>query len=258
MGSIITLMTDFGTQDGYVGQMKGVIISINPEAQLIDIAHDISTFSILQAALVLKAVAMRFPNGTTHLVVIDPGVGSNRRPIAVRCNDSFYVGPDNGVLWPAISIDDNWEARDLSQCGLLPENPSSTFHGRDIFAVVAGHISKGIDFKSLGPIAHNLVKQEFPEIKTLPSGIVGEVIHVDRFGNLMTNIEANKLDKKVKGVIAGDVTFKDIKKYFSEVSEGEGIAMINSFGYLEIAVNKGRADEKLKMYNGSKVYVKWS
>ncbi len=257
MGSVITLLTDFGTQDGYVGQMKGVAITINPDVQLIDIAHDVSTFSVLQAALVLKGAAMRFPKGTTHLAVIDPGVGSNRRPIAVKSNGSFYVGPDNGIFWPVISIDDTWEARDLTECPLLPENPSPTFHGRDIFAVVAAHISKGIDFESLGPIANNLVKQELAPIKTLPSGIVGEVIHIDRFGNLMTNIEAGNLDNNINGVIAGEAILKDVKKYFSEVPEGEGIAMINSFGYLEIAINKGRADDKFKMSMGSKVYVKW-
>lgn len=257
MGSIITLLTDFGTRDGYVGQMKGVMLGINPHAQLVDIAHDLTPFSILEASLVLESAAQHFPDSTIHLVVVDPGVGGERRAIAARCGGQFFVCPDNGLLWPYLSEKGSWEIRDFAGCRFIGRSPQPTFHGRDIFALVAAHLSIGFEFNKLGQLIDDPVKMEIPVPKTRPWGLEGEIIHIDAFGNAMTNIELDSLNRNISRINVGGLYLTGVKNYYSEVDEGAPLALINSFGRLEIGINQGRADEALNLYKGAEVSVQW-
>jgi len=255
MNSIITLTTDFGTHDGFVGQMKGVILGINPEARLIDITHDIEPFQVLQGALVLKGVSRHFPEGTIHVAVVDPGVGGPRRGIVLRCRDLYYVGPDNGLFSLLISSASQWEAREILRAEFMLPRPHPTFHGRDVFAPAAAHLSTGISFDRLGPPITDPVILPIPGVEANSEGLAGEVIYVDRFGNLTTNIEEEMLTGEVKTVALGDVTIKGISRYFTEAEVGAPLALINSFGLLEIAVNLGNAAALLGLGKGAQIKV---
>ncbi|MEJ2717552.1 MAG: SAM-dependent chlorinase/fluorinase [Deltaproteobacteria bacterium] len=258
MKPLITLTTDFGTRDGFVAQMKGVILGINREAELIDVTHDIHPFSVMEGALVLKGVAPYFPSGTIHVVVVDPGVGSERRAIALRSEGRYYVGPDNGVFSLVMADVESTEARGIENPSFMRPDPSATFHGRDLFAPVAAHLSLGARLDMIGPLLDDPVILSIPAVKELSSGIEGEVIHVDRFGNLVSNIEASMLDRPVEKVTAGKVEMRGISTCFSEGKIGEPLALINSFGHLEIAVNQGDASRVLDIGPGEQVTVLWA
>lgn len=258
MSSLITLTTDFGTRDGYVAQMKGVILGINPEARLIDVTHDIESFDVMGAALVLKGLSEYFPEGTTHLAVVDPGVGSNRRGIVMRLDERFYVGPDNGLFSLVFARSRSKEVREISNSNLVLPEPHPTFHGRDMFAPVAAHLSLGIALDSVGPVIEDPVMFSVPEPIETENGIEGEVIHIDRFGNLTTNIEAGMLSRPLASVEIAGRKIKGVKKFFSEVPAGSPVALINSFGFLEIAVNLGNASLDLGVQKSSRVKVNWS
>lgn len=258
MNSIITLTTDFGTRDGFVGQMKGVIMGINPQAQLIDITHDIEPFQVLEGALVLKGASRYFPEGTVHLGVVDPGVGGTRRGLALRCRDRFFVGPDNGLFSLIISSAPQWDAREILNPDFMLSRPHPTFHGRDVFAPAAAHLSSGMSFDILGPRITDPVILPIPKPDRVGQGIDGEVIYVDRFGNLSTNIEGEMIAGEVKAVTAGDVIIRGISRYFAEAKVGAPLALINSFGLLEIAVNLGKASELLGLRKGDRVRVAWN
>ncbi len=258
MSSLITLTTDFGTRDGYVAQMKGVILGINPGVRLIDVTHDIEPFDVMEAALVLKGLSQYFPIDTVHIAVIDPGVGSERRAIVMRLDHRFYVGPDNGLFSLVFARSHSREVREIDNSNLFPGQPHPTFHGRDMFAPVAAHLSLGIDFDSVGPVIDEPVMLSMPEPVQTGDGIQGEIIHVDRFGNLTSNIESGMLQRSVDSVHVGGQEIKGIRKFFSEVPTGTPIAVINSFGFLEIAVNQGNSSLDLGARKGSQVRVKWS
>jgi len=255
MNPIIALTTDFGTQDGFVGQMKGVILGINPGARLVDITHDIEPFQVLQGALVLKGVSRHFPEGTIHVAVVDPGVGGPRRGIVLRCRDRYYVGPDNGLFSLIISSAAQWDAREIINPEFMLPRPHPTFHARDMFAPAAAHLSRGICFDKLGPPITDPVILPIPSAEPTSEGIAGQVIYVDRFGNLTTNIEEEMLNRQVKTVAVGDVVIQGISRYFSEVREGAPLALINSFGLLEIAVNLGNAAALLGLGKGAQIKV---
>ncbi len=255
--SIITLTTDFGTRDGFVGQMKGVILSTNPSCIVIDITHDIKPFAIREAALVIKGIWPYFPHGAIHLAVIDPGVGSTRRPIAVRTARSFFVGPDNGLFSYIFSSAAEWEAREITNEALLLPNPHPTFHGREVFAPVSAFLSAGKKFESLGPVLEDPVVLPCPAPQETSSGILGEVIYIDRFGNATTNIESPMLAHAVGDVQVGQIRISGISSYFAEVQVGMPLALINSFGFLEIAINGGHAAEELDIKVGDYVNVTW-
>jgi S-adenosylmethionine hydrolase len=258
MSSLITLTTDFGTSDGYVAQMKGVILGINPKARLIDVTHDIEPFDIMGAALVLKALSKYFPPGVTHAAVIDPGVGSHRRGIVMRLDGRFYVGPDNGLFSLVFKRSSSRGVREISNPKLWRPEPHPTFHGRDVFAPVAAHLSLGLDFDSVGPAVEDPVILSMPEPEQTRKGIEGEVIYVDRFGNLTTNIEGVALSRPVDFVRITGRQIKGIKRFFSEVPAGSPLALINSFGFVEIAVNLGNASLDLGAQRGSRVMVTWA
>ncbi len=256
--ALITLLTDFGTQDGFVAQMKGVILSINPDCTLIDVTHDIPPFSIRQAALVLKGITAYFPQGTVHLAVVDPGVGGVRKPMTLQALDSYFVGPDNGLFSWIMASTDEWEAREIVNTDLVSPNPHPTFHGRDIFAPTAAHLSLGWQFSKVGPLIQQPVCFSCPQPLTTPTGLKGEIIHTDRFGNLTTNIDQSILIRAVKLVIAGQEKIPGLSRFFAETIPGAPLALVNSFGFLEIAVNAGNAVSLLGLDIGDPVTIVWA
>ncbi len=257
----ITLITDFGLQDGYAGVMKGVIANINPSANIIDISNTIEAQNIFEAAYVLNSTYRYFPKGTIHVVVVDPGVGSLRRIICLKTEDYLFLAPDNGVL-SIITVDTNSSSFTsvTNREFFLPEL-SNTFHGRDIFAPVAAHLSKGINHQKLGEKVDTIQKIEMPKPIHSPDGtITGEVIHIDRFGNLITNI-TGKIIKRIQvksqklSIFAGNKRIDKICTSYTDVQEKEELAIIGSSGLLEISVNRGSAQNILQLEKGDKLIV---
>jgi len=254
---LITLLTDFGTQDGFVAQMKGVILCRHPGCTIIDVSHDIPPFSVRHAALVLKGLYGYFPPQTVHLAVVDPGVGGARRPLALRSFNSYFVGPDNGIFSWIIASASDWEARVISNKDLCMKDPHPTFHGRDIFAPVAAHLALGRRFSDLGPPLPQPVRLNLPRPQETESGLRGEVIHTDRFGNLTTNIDKHMLSRDIKLVLAGREKITRLSRFFGEVSPGVPLALVNSFGFIELAVNGGDAASYLGLGLGDPVEIFW-
>lgn len=255
---IITLTTDFGTQDGFVAQMKGVILQFSPEARLIDITHDIEPFEVMQAALVLKGIFRYFPAGTIHVVVVDPGVGSERRGIVLKTGNRICVGPDNGLFSLLVTEDSSWEAREIQNPEYIMPDPHPTFHGRDVFSPVAAQLSTGKAFESVGNIIRDPVRLAVVSPRITNQGIKGQVIHIDRFGNLTTNIDAGMLLKGIEAIRIAHWTISRTSRCFNEVQVGEPVALMNSFGFLEIAVNRGSAAQDLGIGKGTKVSVQFA
>lgn len=246
--TIITLLTDFGTQDVYVGIMKGVMATINPNLNIIDLTHAIPPQNILAARFALMNAFPYFPDHTVHVAVIDPGVGSDRKGLAIKVNNSFLVGPDNGLFSGILERNPAHIAIELtnSQYWLNP-NPSNTFHGRDIFAPVAAHLASGVDIEHLGTKIEmkSLKKANISSYQQSGKEIIGSIQYIDVFGNLITNIPANLLKNKSWQVFIDNLLIPSGKTY-STVKKGELVALIGSHGWLEIAVNSGSAKIKLQ------------
>jgi hypothetical protein len=240
--------------------MKGVILTINPSVQIVDITHDISPQNILEAVFALEMSFRAFPHKTIHVAVVDPGVGSERRPLLVATDNHYFIGPDNGVFSRIYAMSERLTVYHLTaEHYFLPER-SSTFDGRDIFAPVAAWFSKGIDVKKFGDRISDYVTIPLPVSKTTEKDIVeGEVVHIDRFGNLMTNIDIQKIkdlpgnytDNNLKVVIKGMEA--PLKKYYSEGENNKLYSLINSFGYLELFVNRGSSSANFGIIVGEKV-----
>ena len=245
---IITLLTDFGTADGYVGEMKGVLYSRAPECRVVDISHDIAAQDIEQGRLTLARYWRRFPVGTVHIVVVDPGVGTGRRAIAVASDGRYLVGPDNGVLSPALLVAG---ARVVS----LPTPPhaSATFHGRDVFAPAGALLASGAPVDSLGPSVDDPIILRTPEATRLPDGsIAGQVIGTDRFGTLITNLVAPRGGTvEVAGRSVGP-----LQRTYSDVASGALLALVGSSGLVEIAVRDGSAARELSAGRGTPVLLR--
>ena len=240
---MITLTTDFGYKDHYVSVMKGVILKINPNARIVDITHNVERHSIRHAAYILNAILPYFPPAV-HVFVVDPGVGTERRGIAARIEDSWYVGPDNGIL--------TYVAHKVSEVYELEIEPeSTTFHGRDVFAPAAAYIDMG-NFEILKEIK-NFETFEYTKAKREGEKILGEIIHIDHFGNVITNVpkEMVKDAKKVE-VIGKELRFLPSYGY---AKKGELIALVNSENFLEFAVNQGDASKRLALEVGDKVEI---
>ena len=263
---IVTLLTDFGTRDAFVGIMKGVILGVNPRARLVDLTHDIEPQDLRAGALVLRSAVRYFPRRTVHLAVVDPGVGSARRAIAIATPHAFLVGPDNGVLAPAalalgIKRAHTIDVERLTAVKILRQPVSATFHGRDVFAPVAAHLSAGLPVQSLGPATGGIEELALPACRTSAGKIAGEVIHVDRFGNLVTNIAAGDL-RQLNGfspahlsVSIAAMRIRGLVPAYAAVAEGGVLAIIDSWGQLEIAVRGGSAAQRLAADRGSPVQV---
>ena len=240
---IITFITDFGTKDGYVGAMKGVCLSINPNVLLIDISHDIPPQDIVSAAFCLETAYSYYPDNSIHVVVVDPGVGSFRKPIIIEMNNQFFVGPDNGVF-SLLFKKMLYKSYHISNQDYFLSNVSNTFHGRDIFSPIASHISLGVLPKNFGKETDNLLDLDIPEIKIKDNSIIGKIITVDRFGSLITNIRKKDLEllksERVK-VFINNKDLGEIKLIYSDVLKGMPLALFGSKDYLEISVNQGSA-----------------
>jgi len=256
----ISLLTDFGLYDEYVGVMKGVIASINPHATVIDISHHIAPQNIIQGAFMLNSAYAFFPESTVHLAVVDPGVGTDRRIIGLRANNHFFLAPDNGIL---TCILDNYscEAVTLSRSELYLPEVSCTFHGRDIFAPVAAHLSNSRDIHLLGQTISPTHLIKLPDTKPVitKTQISGKVIMIDRFGNLITNISKNDLSQLPEPssivIHVDDCQIFDIKNHYAQVPQNSLIAIIGSKGLLEICVNCGNAKKILNIKIGCRVQV---
>jgi S-adenosylmethionine hydrolase len=258
---IITLTTDFGESDPYVAMMKGVMLSINPDVQIVDITHQVPAGSIQVGASIIKDAYRYFPARTVHVGVVDPGVGGNRRPLAVVAGGHFFVGPDNGLFWPVIETHSRPDIIHLKEKRYWMRKISATFHGRDIFAPVAAHLSQGVDPFLLGEEIDNPTTIPYPLPCKENGTLTGEVIRVDHFGNIITNITREQLSPLLKSkaltVKIGTVMLGKISATYSDVTEGQPLALIGSSGHLEIATNKGRAIDCLgrKCGIGTKVFV---
>ncbi len=245
----VTLTTDFGTADGYVGAIKGVITRLAPDAGVIDISHDIPRHDVAAAAFALAQAAPQFPEGTIHVVVIDPGVGGERAAVVVDTGDQIFVGPDNGVF--SLVAPMPVAAYAIQQVGFFRSDPSATFHGRDIFAVAAGRLAAGAAPSDVGP------RVELLGFITLPrasGGARGTVIHVDAFGNLISDLGAEDLPAEPLLVVAGR-SIAQLSTTFESVDRGELVAYIGSGGTLEIAVREGNAAAELGVGRGDPIEV---
>jgi len=242
--SIITLLTDFGWEDGYIGAMKGVILDINPDCRIVDLAHQGPPHDVMGAALVLAQTYPFFPPGTIHVVVVDPGVGGQRRPLVLEAGGYLFVGPDNGCFTPVLKQEDGVQAHELVEKRFRLPRVSHTFHGRDIFAPAAAHLSLEIAPEEMGPALDITTLTTFPIPDPVVGGatLLGEVIRVDSFGNLVTNISQETLetfagDEKVTIEIKGEKV-KGLKSSYEEGGAGETIALWGSAGFLEIAMKE--------------------
>ena len=243
---IITLTTDFGLKDGFVGIMKGVIWAICPSVQIADISHEIAPQNVLEAALVLDRAFSFFPAGTVHLAVVDPGVGTSRRPIAARIGDHYFVGPDNGIFTPIYeqAEEKKWQVQivRLTNTSYFLPKVSATFHGRDLFAPVAAHLAKGIPLQDFGPELHDPLRLVLPHAVRTPTGWRAHIIGIDSFGNLATDLPADLLkDRSAVRVSLGRHEVSGLSSSYGERNPGELVALVDSFGRLELAVVNGSA-----------------
>ncbi|MEM9509872.1 MAG: SAM-dependent chlorinase/fluorinase [Cyanobacteria bacterium P01_E01_bin.35] len=245
---LITLLTDFGDRDVYVGVMKGVIAQISPQSSIIDLTHQIPPQNLLAARFALLNAYPYFPNGTVHVVVVDPGVGSTRKGVAIKLNHGYVVCPDNGLC--SGILDSAIAAVELTNKQYWRvANSSHTFHGRDIFAPVAAHLSQGIDFDQLGSAidVDSLVKLNLPRLEIISQREVGGWIQdIDRFGNLITNIPGDLVKEKSWQIFIKEIEINSCRTY-SNVNEGEVVSLIGSHGWVEIAINSGNAAQQLQL-----------
>ncbi len=258
---VIALLTDFGLRDHYVGVMKGVVLGICPEASLVDISHDVAPQDILAAALELDASYRFFPAGTIFLVVVDPGVGSSRRAIAVAAGGYRFVGPDNGVLSVALQRLSDTHAVELTNPRYALSAVSRTFEGRDRFAPAAAWLASGVELAQLGVPARNLIRLDVPAAQREPQGAHGTVVRVDRFGNLITNIDAALVAEL--GAVTVEVAGRTLAQArvvatYAEAGSEELCALVGSSGHLEIAVNGGNAAAVLGAGRGTAVVLRRS
>ena len=291
---LITLTTDFGTEDWFVGTMKGVVLGVNRGAEIVDITHGIPPGDVRAGAFALAAACRFFPRGTVHLAVVDPGVGSERKAIAVRTKDYFFVGPDNGLLSWALAKESVLAVHRLENSRFFLPDVSRTFHGRDVFAPVAAHLSKGLPIGKLGPRVPSYEKLSVPSPTQRRGQLVGEIIYIDRFGNVITNISRQDLGSwradvsqnqcvstnhrsakhratrrttlcaplrdsseasAVQVKLATRKQLIPLASFYDAVRQGQPLALIGSGDFLEIAINGGSAAERLDLEIGDRVII---
>ncbi len=254
--NVITLLSDFGLRDTYVAQMKGVILSLNPAARLIDITHEVAPGAVLEGALALESAAPWFPPGTVHLAVVDPGVGSARTALAAAAGGHFFVGPDNGLFSLVLAADPSPRLFRLREELVGAPKKSATFHGRDLFAPAAALLALGRPLEELGEPLSECVRLSLPEPRPVPGGLEGEVIHIDRFGNCVTNLRPAHLEGRgVAGVAAGGWRGA-LRRTYADVAEGECLALWGSSGRLEVACRGGSAAQRLGLSVGDAVSLR--
>ncbi|MBF0530497.1 MAG: SAM-dependent chlorinase/fluorinase [Deltaproteobacteria bacterium] len=257
--SIITLTTDFGLKDNFVGVMKGVILEINLQATVVDLTHDLPRHNISHAGFSLWSAYSYFPAGTIHAAVVDPGVGSARSILAVKANRHFFIAPDNGLLSYIMEDDPNFEARLITNPALPLSSVSRTFRGRDVIAPSAAHLSMGFPFCEIGPLTLDLVRLPALSPKRTDDLITGRVIYVDHFGNLITNISENLLaawSPSSIHITVGHVILNGLRPNYASVPVGEYLAVIGSNGLVEIARNMGIAEDRPHLTSGTAVVIR--
>lgn len=246
----ITFLTDFGTKDGYVAQMKGVVTSIT-DAHLIDISHEVSPQNVREGAFLLWTTAPFFPVGTVHVAVVDPGVGTQRKGLMIATKKQVLVGPDNGILLPTAHLLGDFTVYEITNPKYMLHPLSKTFHGRDIFAPVAAYITKGVPFRDIGMITTHFVDLQFTLGEHRGDRLVGKILYIDRFGNLITNIPEDILPKEIGErnivVVAGDRRWEHLPfvATYESVKPGETLLIIGSNHFVEISVNQGNAARTL-------------
>jgi hypothetical protein len=253
--AVITLTTDFGTRDTYVAEMKGVILSIAGAVHVVDITHEVAPHDVLEGALALEAAAPRFPAATIHVAVVDPGVGTARRGLALASGDQMFVGPDNGLFTPFLD-GRGWRAFELRATEYRRPEVSHTFHGRDIFAPAAAHLARGVEPARLGPAVTDPVRLSWPAPRVSLGRVGGAVVHVDRFGNLVTSIHADAIASLGPGVtvrVAGKSL--PLVRTYGDLGRNDLGALVGSGNRLEIAVNAGSAARALRAGLGTAVVV---
>jgi S-adenosylmethionine hydrolase len=255
---IITLTTDFGLQDHFVGTIKGVILSIAPEAEIVDITHSIQPYDILEGALTIAQTYSYFPEGTVHLVVVDPGVGGTRRPIVASSDRHHFVAPDNGVLTQISHREPSLMVRHITAASYFASQVSQTFHARDIFSPVAAHLARGVEPSAFGPEVKDFVRLAIPSLNRLAGNTWdGEILKADRFGNLITNISPVEVPMLFQSGLPkfslniGGRKITRLAHSYSEGKAGELFAIAGSMGYLEIAANQASAVELLGAGKGT-------
>lgn len=263
MRSIIALMTDFSPSDPYIGAMRGVILSINPNALVVDLAHDLPKFNVRYAAFVLYTAYKYFPRGTIFVVVVDPGVGTEREPIVVKTKNYVFVGPNNGVLSLAAEDDGIEEVRIISNREFMLPEISSTFHGRDIFAPTAAHLSLGRSVNEVGPPlpSERFVKVSLGEYRAEDGKYEARIVATDGFGNLITNVPGHiLLSRETPGErllvrVRGKEYEARLVRTYGEVEPGSLVVLVGSHGFVEIAVSMGSAKDFLGVSEGERVVI---
>ena len=254
---VITLLTDFGTADYFVGAVKGAILSVNPSAVIADITHEVPPQDLEAAAFTLLASYPTFPAGSIHVAVVDPGVGSTRRPIIVSAGEQFFVGPDNGLFTYIYDREPSHQTFHVTAEKYFRQPASMTFHGRDIFAPVAAALSNGVKPKAFGPPITDAVRFETSLMPVVQkdAGIEGRIIHIDRFGNCITNITRDVLQDEHATLLVKEKPVHEFRSFYGENSSPELFAIWGSAGFLEIAVNGGSAALTLGVKRGEAVMV---
>ena len=256
---IITLLTDFGTKDSYVASIQGVSLSINPHCLVVDITHQVSPHDIQEGAFILANAYSYFPKGTIHLSVVDPGVGGARKPILLVTQNYFFIGPDNGLFTLVAQRERVTQVVVLTEQRYFLSKVSKTFHGRDLFAPVAAHLSLGIKPVAFGHEMNTIIKIGFQKPMLKEGKLLGEILHIDTFGNLVSNIDKEKLFRFTKGqplvIRAGGKTISGLKEGYWEGKKGETIALVGSSGFLEISVREGNARKMLKLKRGDQIAI---
>ncbi|RJQ42183.1 MAG: hypothetical protein C4545_05160 [Anaerolineaceae bacterium] len=260
--AVITLLTDFGEKDGYVGIMKGVIEGIAPGTRVIDLSHEIHPHNITEAAYLLGRSYPYFPSGTIHCCVVDPGVGTSRHGMAARFGDQFFVGPDNGLasvlLREQAQKEQPIQTVALTNAQYWLPQISRTFHGRDIFAPVAAHLALGVDLLDLGEELEQPVLLDLPEASRDQDEMSGEIIHVDAFGNLASNIRFPSFSSEsVIHISIGDLSDIPLLQTYGEALPGQVVAVIDSFGFVAVCVVNGNASRELGVGIGEQIRVKF-
>ena len=257
MKTVITLLTDFGTADYFVGAVKGAILLLNPQAVIVDLTHEIPPQDIAAGAFTLLAAYKTFPVGTIHVAVVDPGVGSTRRPIILSANEQFFVGPDNGLFTYIYDREPSHKVFHVTAEKYFRTEPSSTFHGRDIFAPVAAALSNGLHPHKLGPTISDAVRLSVSlEPEVLKNGDVrARIIHIDRFGNCVTNITRDLVKSNDVSLLINRKTIKQFRNFYGEDSSNIPFAIWGSAGFLEISVNGASAAEILRAHTGQRILL---
>lgn len=258
---IITLTTDFGLADTYVGTMKGVILSINPQCTIVDITHQVASRDITGGCFALSASYSFFPEGTIHVAVVDPGVGSTRRPILIEMEKYFFIGPDNGILSFVLTGQEVKNVFEITDTSCFLPSPSSTFHGRDIFSPAAAHLSKGIPPARFGNPIKDYIILKFPEpVLVNKNEAEGEIVHIDRFGNLITNLTREFVEKLIGtsdfcAEIKGETAQRLLPAY-AHAEEDEIFCLFGSSDFLEVSVKNRSAEEMIDARKGDKIRIK--